>query len=288
MIVSKLMGGLGNQMFQYALGRRLAHERGVPLKLDLTWFRDARAVGVDTMREYALDGWRIQASFVTAEDLSRFPAHEGLLARLRLVRSPLVRQRGFAFDASVLRVPSHVHLTGYWQSEKYFKPVREMLLDEFTLVAGPCSHAAALAEQVRNRPAVAVHVRRGDYVRDARTNEFHGLCPLEYYQEAARKIAERIANPSFLVFSDEPDWVRENLKLGWPTTYMTHDGGCTPHQDMWLMSQCSHHIIANSSFSWWGAWLCRNDSKFVIAPARWFADPKVDTRGLLPDGWMRI
>ena len=288
MIVTKLMGGLGNQMFQYALGRRLAHERGVPLKLDLSWFQDAREMGVDTIREYALDGWHIRASIATAEDLSRFPANVGLLARLRLASSPLVRERGFGFDTSVLRAPPRVHLTGYWQSEKYFKSVREMLLDEFTLVAGPCSHAAALVKQVRNRPAVAVHVRRGDYVKDARTNEFHGLCPLEYYQEAARRIAKRVADPSFFVFSDEPEWVRDNLKLGWPTTYVTHDGGCTPHQDMWLMSQCSHHIIANSSFSWWAAWLCRNDARFVIAPALWFADSKVDSRDLIPDGWVRI
>lgn len=275
-------------MFQYSLGRRLAHEQGVPLKLDLSWFRDAQAMGVDTVREYALDGWRIQASIATAEDLSRFPAQEGLLARLRLVNSLVVRERGLEFEARVLRVPSHAHLTGYWQSEKYFKPIREMLLREFTLAADPCPHAAKLLERVQDLPSVAVHVRRGDYARNPRTNEFHGQCPIEYYQEAVQRIADRVADPSFFVFSDDPDWARDNLKLGWPTTYVTHDGGCSPHHDMWLMSHCSHHIIANSSFSWWGAWLCRNDGKVVIAPARWFRDAKHNTDDLIPEGWTRI
>lgn len=288
MIITKLMGGLGNQMFQYSLGRRLAEERGVPLKLDLSWFRDAHAIGVDTAREYALDGWRVHASIATAEDLSRFPRRVGLLARLGLVSSPLVRERGLGFDARVLRAPDHAHLTGYWQSEKYFRPIRELLLREFTLAAAPCRHVEALLARVSDSSAVAVHVRRGDYVRNPRANDFHGICPIEYYLDAARRIADQVADPSFFVFSDDPDWVRDNLRLDWPTTYVMHDGGCLPHHDMWLMTHCSHHIIANSSFSWWGAWLCRNGDKVVIAPAQWFRDAKFNTADLVPESWTRI
>ena len=288
MIVVKLMGGLGNQMFQYALGRRLAHERGVPLKLDLSWFRDAAETGVDTVREYALDGWHAQASIASAEDLSRFPGNEGLLARLGLMRSPLLRERGFRFDASVLRAGSSAYLTGYWQSEKYFNSIRDILLRDFTLATGPCAHAEALLAQVSEPSAVAVHVRRGDYARNTRTQEYHGLCSIEYYLEASRRIAERVSEPSFYVFSDDPDWVRDSLKLHWPTTMVTHDGGCTPHQDMWLMSRCSHHIIANSSFSWWGAWLCPRPGGTVIAPRQWFRDPSIDTKDLLLERWARI
>jgi hypothetical protein len=199
-----------------------------------------------------------------------------------------VKERGFGFDASVLRAPSHAHLTGYWQSEKYFEPIRDILLRDFTLVAAPCPHASELLERAREPHVVALHVRRGDYVKDARTHEFHGVCTIEYYREAATRIAASVIEPSFLVFSDDPDWVRSNLRLDWPTTYVTHNGGCSPHQDMWLMSQCSHHIIANSSFSWWGAWLCQSKEQCVIAPARWFTDPKLDTRGLIPERWTRI
>jgi hypothetical protein len=147
---------------------------------------------------------------------------------------------------------------------------------------------AELLEEIRSRCAVAVHVRRGDYVRNARTNEFHGLCTPEYYQAAAKYVVDRIDEPTFLVFSDEPEWVQANLKLGRPTIYVTHDGNCAPHHDMWLMSQCSHHIIANSSFSWWGAWLCRNEKKMVVAPKRWFRDPKVNTSDLIPECWITI
>jgi hypothetical protein len=288
MIVIKLMGGLGNQMFQYALGRRLAHEHSVDLKLDLSWFRDARAIGVDTIREYALDGWRIQASVATQEDLSRYPVRAGLLARFGFARSTVVKEGRFGFDRNVLRVPSDVHLTGYWQSEKYFKSIRGMLLDEFMPAAAPCPHVTALVGSMRSRVAVSIHVRRGDYATDLRTRTFHGLCSPEYYREAVRRIADRVSDSTFFVFSDEPDWVRANLKLDHPTIYVTHEAGCTPHHEMWLMSQCTHHVIANSSFSWWGAWLCRNEEKIVIAPARWFADPSVDTRDLIPEGWLRI
>ena len=288
MIITKLMGGLGNQMFQYALGRRLAHDRGVALKLDLSWFRDAQAIGVDTVREYALTGWHVQASPATEEDLSRVTGQRGILTRLGLARLRLVRERGFGFDKTVLRAPDRALLTGYWQSEKYFKSIREVLLGDFTLVTPPCRHVAALFGQVRNPSAVAVHVRRGDYVRNSKTNEFHGLCPIEYYVDAAKRIADQVANPLFFVFSDDPGWVRDNLKLDWPMIQVAHEPHCTPHQDIWLMSQCSHHIIANSSFSWWGAWLCRNEDKIVIAPRRWFGDPKINTVDLIPQGWTRI
>jgi len=287
-IVTKLMGGLGNQMFQYSLGRRLAHERGVPLKLDLSWFGNPNEIGDDTVRQYALDGWRIQASIATAEDLASFSPQGGLLARLRLVNSPVVRDRARGFERSVLRLPSHVHLTGYWHSEKYFKTIREILLRDFTLSAAPCPHVVELLNRVEGSPAVAIHVRRGDYAENPRTNEFHGLCPIEYYQEAVQLIADRVADPSFFVFSDDPDWVQENLKLAWPTTYVTHGANCSPHQDMWLMSHCAHHIIANSSFSWWGAWLCRNEGQVVIAPARWYRDTKYNTDDITPKGWIRI
>jgi hypothetical protein len=282
------MGGLGNQMFQYALGRRLAYDRNVPLKLDLSWFRDAVAMGVNTVRGYALDGWRIQASIANPDDLAGFPLRDGLLARLRLTRSPVIKERGFGFDARVLRAPPHAHLTGYWQSERYFKVIRDILLRDFTPVAAACTHAARLVDQARAPGAAALHVRRGDYITNVRTREFHGICPIEYYQEAARRIAACAAEPCFLVFSDDPDWASQNLKLGWPTTYVTHDGGCSAHQDMWLMSQCSHHVIANSSFSWWGAWLCQNDDKRVFAPDPWFRDTTVNTDDLIPEGWTKL
>jgi Glycosyl transferase family 11 len=287
-IVVKLMGGLGNQMFQYALGRRLAHERGVPLKLDLTWFSDAPNMSADTIREYALDGWRIHASIANAADLSSIPGRDGLLARLGFARSRAVREQGFGFDAEVLRVPSNAYLNGYWQSERYFKAIRDVLMRDFTLAAPPCSHVAQLLPQLRELRPTAIHVRRGDYAHNRVTNAFHGLCSIEYYKEAARRIAERIPEPAFLVFSDDLDWVKENLRLGWPTSYVQHDDACSPHQDMWVMSRCSHHIIANSSFSWWGAWLCPSDEKIVIAPKQWFRDPQIDTRDLIPEGWARI
>jgi hypothetical protein len=275
-------------MFQYALGRRLAHDRGVPLKLDLSWFCDAERGSVDTVRHFALDGWRIKASIANADDLARFPARQGLLARLGLVSPIVMSERGLGFNLNVLRAPATAHLTGYWQSEKYFNPIRELLLEEFMPVAPTCPHAAALLPQVLVQNTVAVHVRRGDYAENPRTNAFHGVCPIEYYRDAVNRIAQQFLTPSFFVFSDDPDWVRNHLKLDQPTTIVWHDGGCSPLQDIWLMRQCSHHIIANSSFSWWGAWLCQYGNKVVIAPKRWYTDAKYETGDLIPETWTRI
>jgi len=287
-IVSKLMGGLGNQMFQYSLGRRLAQDRGVPLKLDVSWYQDRVAGDADTLREYALDGWHIRAAKASAEDLAQFSIGKRLLGRLGLVNIAVLREQELGFEPSVLDAPHTAYLTGYWQSEKYFKPMRSVLLQEFTLVSAPCAHAAGLEHRVRESDSVAVHVRRGDYARNRKTNAYHGLCPAEYYIEAARRIANRLAKPSFFVFSDDLDWVRQNLKLDWPTTYVVHDKECSPHQDIWLMSRCAHHIIANSSFSWWGAWLSPNENKVVIAPSQWFAHAQYSANDLIPESWLRI
>lgn len=275
-------------MFQYALGRRLADERGVPLGLDLSWFRDSQIVGVDAIRAYALDGWRIRASVATSEDLARVSAWKRILARLGWAGAPMVTERGLGFDARVLRAPSHATLVGYWQSEKYFKTIRETLLREFTLAGSPCPHVQALLAPVRDPSSVAIHVRRGDYADNLRTNAFHGLCPIEYYLDAVHRIAARVPDPSFFVFSDDLDWARDELKLAWPTTYVAHDGPCTEHQDLWLMSRCSHHVIANSTFGWWGAWLCPNDAKIVIAPRQWFRNPPTAASDLVPESWTRI
>jgi hypothetical protein len=162
------------------------------------------------------------------------------------------------------------------------------LLEDFSLSNPPCIHAANLAEQMKGAHAISVHVRRGDYLSNPAANAFHGVCSTEYYRTAMQLVAEKVDDPHFFVFGDDPDWARENLQFYWPTTFVEHGLDCSPHNDIWLMSLCSHHIIANSSFSWWGAWLAENLSQLVIAPRRWFQDERLDTSDLLPDRWTRL
>lgn len=297
MIVVRLMGGLGNQMFQYALGRRLSLERGVPLKLDLGWFEDHRRRGGDTVREYALGRWRIAAEAALPEDLARFgvvASPGGRLARLfrRVMpgrgRDPAIFERRPGFDESVLRARAPAYFSGYWQSEKYFKPIADILRREFSLADAPCPHVAELARGASDRRTVSLHVRRGDYIRNPSTHAFHGVCSPAYYAAAVSLIAAKAPDSRFLVFSDEPDWARKNLRLDWPVSVVEHRPGCSPHDEMWLMSRCSHHVIANSSFSWWGAWLCEEARKTVVAPKAWFSDPSLDTADLVPESWIRI
>ena len=135
---------------------------------------------------------------------------------------------------------------------------------------------------------MSIHVRRGDYVSDAITQEIHGLSPLEYYAAAIQHIAHVAVQPHFFVFSDDPSWVRQNLHIDYPTTYVEHNTADRNYEDLRLMSLCRHHIIANSTFSWWGAWLGSNRAKMVIAPKRWFNTPDKDTRDLIPRSWIQL
>jgi hypothetical protein len=131
-------------------------------------------------------------------------------------------------------------------------------------------------------------VRRGDYVQNPVTNARHGLCPLEYYHTAVRTLAAQVPDPQFFVFSDDPDWTQQNLKLPYPTTYVTCNGLERDYEDLRLMSHCRHHIIANSSFSWWGAWLSTFPAKTVLAPSTWFREPPQASRDRVPAGWLTV
>jgi hypothetical protein len=296
MIVVRLMGGLGNQMFQYALGRRLALERGVPLRVDLGWFAEVHERGVDTVREYMLEGWRVAAQAASAEDLARFDTAALSAGRVgRLLRrilpawqsAAVIYERGPAFDPRALRTKASAYLHGFWQSERYFDSIAPALRAEFVLAEPACAYIAELVEYAADPSTVSLHVRRGDYAHNPATHAFHGLCSPEYYAAAAALVAAKVPSPRFLVFSDEPDWAREHLRLGWPARVVEHAPGSSPHQEMWLMSRCAHHVIANSSFSWWGAWLRPAPGKTVVAPRRWFRDPSLDSPDRLPGTWLR-
>jgi hypothetical protein len=269
-------------MFQYAVGRTIAHRRQTSLALDVTVFPDHK------FRRYSLGAFKIVENFAP-DGAPRASRLRALGQRLRLPGFTylVAERRYYSFDPTVLNAPRSLYLDGYWQSENYFKEIEDIIRCEFCFKSEPDPQNAEMANRIRLVNAVAVHVRRGDYAHDPCTNQLHGTCSLEYYREAARLIASQVSKPHFFIFSDEPDWAQANLELEGPTTFVTQNDLEKDYEDLRLMAICRHHIIANSSFSWWGAWL-NNSRGMVVAPQRWVRLNEFDTHDLIPAGWVRL
>jgi hypothetical protein len=286
-IVVRLMGGMGNQLFQFAAGRRLASRHGSELLLDLGWFRH-EGKSVATPRSFQLGGFEVAAGLTELQPrvLAGWERKRrwSLSSRRRL---EVIRQRDSdaALDERVLGAPDDVLLLGYWQSEKYFVDAADVVRRELRFPDEPDERYAHVDEIARNPSAVAVHVRRGDYVAHPETSAVHGALGRDYYRRALELVAARVEDSQFLAFSDEPEWVERELAPEFRLMVVT---GGDAHQELRLMSRCTHHVIANSSFSWWGAWLGEQNDSVVVAPARWFSDPGVDTSSVIPERWVRL
>jgi hypothetical protein len=179
------------------------------------------------------------------------------------------------------------YLSGYWQSYRYFDDIADQLRTELTPLTPPTPKDSKLIRSMISTNSVSVHVRRGDYITQKAAAAFHGNSSVEYYDKALAKICTLVQDPRFFVFSDDLGWVKNNMKFPGATNFVDHNDGDTAFQDLRLMSTCKHHIIANSSFSWWGAWLNPNDKKIVVAPSLWFADHR-QTPTLIPKSWLRV
>lgn len=292
MIVTKLIGGLGNQMFQYAAGRRTAIANKTGLKLDITGYD--HQVGI-TPRVYMLDMFHIRARIATRQDIELFKANsKGIVQRnwyrvkRALYRRHYFRQKSLAFSHEFLTIPDNSYLDGYWGSEKYFLDIGDIIHKDFMLKNKPNKANSELIQRIKSCNSISLHVRRRDYVLDKKTHAFHGVCGLGYYKKAISLTTKRVMNPIFFIFSDDPDWCMANLRFNYQTTYVTHNLGKHDYEEMRLMSACKHNIIANSSFSWWGAWLNNNPDKIVVAPKKWFNTATINTQDLIPNSWIKI
>lgn len=295
MIITKLIGGLGNQMFQYAAGRRAAHFNNTNLKLDIAGYEEQEGI---TPRKYMLYIFNIKEDFVKPNETQRLKAlgrnfFTKFLSKLtkRIIpyyKQSYIQQKFFQFDSNILMISDNTYLEGYWASEKYFKDIKDIIFKEFTLKEKPNKKNKQVLDKIKESNSVSIHFRRGDYVSDKKTQEYHGICSLDYYHKAASIIAGKIRNPYFFVFSDDPNWVMRNFKIKYPLIVVDHNTGKRDCEDLRLMSACKHNIIANSSFSWWGAWLNRNLNKIVIAPKQWFKEKSINTNDLIPKSWTKI
>jgi hypothetical protein len=304
MIRVSLFGGLGNQMFQYAAGKALAKRHGVELGFDLGGFQ------VDRLRSFLLDRLQVPEAALARDDsltsaattdhffrARRRQRVDRLLALVGLsgLRSPpnTYREPHFHFDPVFETLGPNTEVFGYFQSERYFDSIADEIWRCFEPREPLGMEAQVIADRIaESEMPVSVHVRRGDYVRAA-TAAVHGLLEEDYYRKALAQIEECIgASPDLFVFSDDQAAATQILHFVSPSriTYVRGDPN-RPWEDMALIARCRHHVTANSSFSWWGAWLNRSPGKIVIAPRSWFTQSGLlthDTRDLYPSGWIQL
>ena len=290
MVITKLMGGLGNQMFQYATGRNLSVKLQSELKIDHS-FLETDTKGEYTKRHYELDAFNCIQTRASEKEIKTIYQLQktDILSKLNNAFSNktinIFNEKGVRYTAEVEKLSGDIYLNGYWQSEKYFTSIRKFLLKEFSLKHNLNVQAAVLKNRIlHDHQSVSIHFRRGDYVNSAAANSYHGTADLAYYHTAISIVKSKINNPSFYIFSDDINWVKENFKID-NAIYVE---GLESQEDLELIKNCSHNITANSSFSWWGAWLNTNPAKIVIAPKQWFKDSTIDTSDLIPAAWLKI
>lgn len=293
-IVVKLNGGLCNQIFQYAFARALSDRKKVGFSLDITPFSTYY-----TADPYGLSKFNIKENIAKDSDLLGFiwlRKHNSFFTfiyhRLRLkkiIKFWYYQEKSFRYDPETFTSKASYY-EGFWQTEKYFKNIEGDIRKEITLKAPLSPHSKDILKKIEETTAISIHVRR--YASENIT-PWHGFCSEEYYLSAIKKILTSSHNPHFFIFSDNYSWVLENFvpklkSLNIQFTLVNNDNDKNA-EDLILMSKCKHHIIANSSFSWWGAWLNPSKEKIVIAPQKWFAHaPKNDTTDLIPKEWFKM
>lgn len=286
MIVVKMLGGLGNQMFQYAFAKVLICN-GYEIKLDISVFQTYHLHG-----GFGLNHYNISVPIASKEELAPYKINflTKLKRKLKIPNKKIVEEKTLRFQKTLLTPPDSTYIHGYFQSEKYFKEIRADILLDFTLITPLSNYSESIKEKILgSKSSASIHIRRGDYVSNAHANTVHGTCGLDYYKQAIALLTSKFDCTHFFIFSDDIKWVKNNLSTP-DCTYVENDSSRIPHEDIYLMSLCQHNIIANSSFSWWGAWLNCNNEKILIAPKNWFKDSSMQLQAsdIIPETWLKL
>lgn len=286
MVAVELIGGLGNQMFQYATARALALSRNEKLLLDRHLFADYE------LHSYGLNHFNIDCAFLEKDKSVVEPLR--ILEKVKAIFSqkkiyhPYIEQ-DLTYDKELFEFPNkNIFLKGYFQSEKYFIKFKNQLRKDFEIKSPLKKETIDFLKIIEAENSISLHIRRGDYVNNPAANAIHGTCDLNYYHRAIETIKKEIENPVFFIFSDDIDWAKENLKIDHSTHFVDFNDASTNYEDLKLMSNCKHNIIANSSFSWWGAWLNSYKFKIVITPSKWFKTDIHNSKDIIPESWMKI
>lgn len=301
MIIVKLMGGLGNQLFQYAFGTSLAHKLNQETVYDISWFIHERT------RSLKLDSLGLSLKYKTAGSIYAIFKKSAIYcsARSKLIRSfkPLQKLEAIYdfktslsctivkendFEIERIKNDKNYYFDGYWQNPEYFEGIREGILKDLSFSELTNPEDSNLRDQILNSESVAIHIRRGDYANDSKTNQYFGTCSIEYYQKAAEHILSKQSNAKFFLFTDDSDFAKANFGF-LPNTTVVSNAARSDIDELNLMHLCKHFIIANSSFSWWGAWLSQNPEKIIIAPEKWYKNAEADKScKIVPENWVRL
>ena len=276
----KLTGGLGNQMFQFAAGYSIARKNNVELSLDLRRYN----------RRIDHNGFELQNVFdiYSKVNILNNPANfsftniKEFLNKIDITYSKFKEQH-FHYTNEILNIPKHSLLNGYWQSELYFKNYAQEIREIFSFFDGLDKKNLLIANDIEKNDSISIHIRRGDYL--LKQNNIFNQDLSEYYIKAIQETSKCFSNPKYFIFTDDPLWVTENLIIDCAHIVVDVNHGVKSFFDMYLMSLCKANIIANSSFSWWGAWLNNKKDKIVYAPNNWFKDKLICTDDLFPNSW---
>lgn len=284
MIYTTLIGGTGNQMFQYAIARSLAIDLKTDFSLILFYNKISNFLESAIHNRYNLNHFNIKEKNSSIFKLMSAP----ILGKIRSDFNYIYEGNQYTFDIynqNIRNLKGDIFLRGYWQNERYFLHNEDIIKEDFKIKTLPSRENKLYIDEISSVNAVALCVRRNDYLNPFWKAQL-GVCTLDYYRNAVNLIAKTVENPIFYIFSDDPKWTQENIKLDYPTIYVTHNGVDKDYEDLRLISLCKHFIISNSTFHWWGAWLSLNKDKIVIAPEPWFNSYTFED--IIPKNWNRI
>lgn len=292
-IIAQLQGGLGNQLFQYATARALAYQHQIKPILDYSWF--TKSYADVTPRDLLLPSLNIKGTLISLESPLKRPKRARRILQNLWRFDPYIfaEQTPYRFDSRLVRMPpfkkQDLYLIGYWQSYRYFESIQAMLRAEIRPLNPLEPHYLKYLDQIQQKNSAMVHVRRGDYVHLASAARVHGFIGLDYYQQGMRAILDKNPDVHFFVFSDDLQWAKENLPHQDRITYIESlEKEDAVIQELELMTHCGQHLIANSSLSWWAAWLAKKEGGLVICPNHWTNNASIDWNDLLPTHWQRI
>lgn len=286
MIITNITGGLGNQMFQYAIAKSMAQKNKDIFKLDISFYPK------QTLRKYELNNFNIDVSFATEKQCNELRGYQGILFKIaKKLRLPwnspptYIREKYTAlFDEEIYQLQGNIYLDGCWQNEKYFIDIREELVKDFTSSLGISAEAQNYLKDIEGTNSVSLHIRRGDYVANLHTNSVHGVCGMDYYKRAIKYINNKVQHPIIYIFSDDIIWCKENFIFLENKIFV--DNTKSAIDDLELMKRCKCNIIANSSFSWWAAWLNQNNEKIIVSPVKWIKNNPKNLKWV-PDSWIQ-
>ena len=295
-VIVSMYGGLGNQLFQYAAARSISLRCSQSIAVDLAWFEEVLSSTTTTQRKFSLDPFKLPIKLFSPVPKKKRIFNSYRLNRLYKLLTRFKNQdaiadfseKGFNYDQRILDVKPPVRINGYWQSYKYFDHIADVIRTDINTIRNISPASIKLLEKIKATDSLCVHIRRGDYITNSSAAQVHGLCDMSYYANGIDIAASNLNNPHCFLFSDDPQWVSENFKCKFDRTVVDVNGPDTAHEDLWLMSACKRFVIANSSLSWWGAWLNDSPDKIVVAPKTWFKVSNMDTSDLIPPSWIRI